>query len=512
MKSERARANDARSGRRAARLAKTALVLVSVLVLGVTGYAWGTLQGLGQGMTVADVIGGGSGDGTAEGPRDILLAGLGDRRDAQGNLLPEDVRSELELGDDAGPARADTIMLVRIPEDGDGAVGFSIPRDSLVNIPGFGEHKINSSYTRGKVAEQERLQEEEGITDRNELEVRSNQEAARTLIEAVEALTGVTIDNYASVNMFGFYEVTRAIGGVDVCLNNAVRDDNSGADFDAGVQSVAGADALAFVRQRHGLPRGDLDRVQRQQAFVSGLVREVLSAGTLTNPSRLNDLVNAVQSTVVLDQDWDLMDFAQQMSGLTGGEVEFHTVPVQSTDVRTADGLAVQLDRDQVAEFIDERSGDGRPGEEDDEEEETEQDRERNAEITVNVLNAQDTPSLAAEVSAELGGEGFTEGRVDNAAYQEPTVVRHAPGQEQAAERVEEGLADSARLEEDAELASDEVTVLIGADYAAGDDRVDAGGFAPSGPDGQGGDSDAAGQGQEPEDEPITADGVPCVN
>ncbi|MDV6010965.1 LCP family protein [Haloechinothrix sp. LS1_15] len=522
-----------RRGGPALRSAKVALALVSLLVFGVTGYAWASVQGLGQGMTMADVIRDG-GDGGMDGPRDILLVGLGDRRDAQGEVLPAELRQELNIGRDAGLGRADTIMLIRIPEDGDGAVGFSIPRDSYVDIPGFGEHKINSAYARGKAAERKRLEHEEGVTDQSELEVLSNQAGARTLIESVEALTGITINNYASLNMFGFYELTNAIGGVEVCLNNAVQEHNSGADFDAGVQTVSGVDALAFVRQRHGLPRGDLDRVVRQQAFLAGLARQMISAGTLANPGKLNDLIDAVQGAIVLDQDWEIMDFAQQVSGISGGNIEFHTVPVLSAALDTADGAAVQLDEHQVRQFIAEHSGEGLPDPEGgDHGQQDPQDPQANAGITVNVMNTTTTPGLASEVSEALVQQGFTQGMVSNAARRDDTVVRHASGDEELGQRVADALGAPARVEPDPNLAAGHVTVLIGEDYAAADrpGRVDAGGSSPAGqqpgqqPDLPGDDQPGAPMpgddvsGEQAEDaptdrreEPITADGIPCVN
>ena len=83
---------------------------------------------------------------------------------------------------------------------------------------------------------------------------------ARTAIGAVEGLTGLTITHFAAVNLAGFAQISEAIGGVPVCLNKAVDDSFSGAKFSAGQQTVSGPQALAFVRQRHGLPGGDLDR------------------------------------------------------------------------------------------------------------------------------------------------------------------------------------------------------------------------------------------------------------
>ncbi len=88
----------------------------------------------------------------------------------------------------------------------------------------------------------------------------------------MQNLLKVPIDHFAEVNLMGFYDVVSAIGPVQVCLNNPVQDDFSGANFPAGVQTLDASQALSFVRQRHGLDNGDLDRTHRQQAFISAVI------------------------------------------------------------------------------------------------------------------------------------------------------------------------------------------------------------------------------------------------
>ncbi len=118
------------------------------------------------------------------------------------------------------------------------------------------------------------------------MDAESAQEGRSTLIQTVEDLTGLQIDHYAEINLLGFYNLTTAIGGVDVCLREPVDDPLSGARFPAGPQTISGAAALAFVRQRHGLPEGDLSRIRRQQVFLAAVADKILSSGTLTNPAR----------------------------------------------------------------------------------------------------------------------------------------------------------------------------------------------------------------------------------
>ncbi len=181
----------------------------------------------------------------------------------------------------------------------------------------------------------------------------STTEGRRNLIETVSALTGLRIDHYAEINLYGFSEITKAVGGVPVCVNEPVDDSYSGAVFPAGQQTLQGVDALKFVRQRHGLPNGDLDRVRRQQAFLAGVANQLFSSGTLTSPTRISALVEALTKSVVLDKDWDLMSFASQVATLTGDHIEFSTIPTGSIDLRTPyDGSAVEVDPAQVQAYV----------------------------------------------------------------------------------------------------------------------------------------------------------------
>ncbi len=466
--------------------------------MSLTGYAWAAMQGLVDGLTVADVIGtSGGGDMPADGARDILLVGMDSRTDAQGNPLSEEMLAKLRAGVADGELNTDTLIFVRIPNDGSKAVAVSLPRDSYVSIPGYGKHKINSAYARAKFDAMDRLRSE-GVTDQRELEVQGNQEGAKTLISTVEKLTGATIDNYASINLLGFHDITKAIGGVDVCLNEPVNDPYSGANFEAGKQTIAGFEALAFVRQRHGLLRGDLDRVVRQQVFMAGLARKVLSAGTLADPGKLSDLIDAIKKSVVLNQGWDILGFAHQLKGLSGGQIEFRTVPVENPEYETGDGLAIQVDPTEVRRFVQGMAG--APPEQ-------EAPAPPNEQITVDVLNASSITGLAGSVSASLVGKGFAEGEVGNATSRDTSLVQVPPGARAAGRKVADALGGDVGIEEEPSVPASHVTVLLGPDYsadaadsaepAAQDDTAPSGGQQAQAP---------------PEKPPITAEGVTCVN
>ena len=287
---------------------RLAAVAASALVLLVNGTAWGLYRDLTGGIVTTNVIATGSNSG----PQDILLVGVDSRTDAQGNPLPQEVLEQLHTGgDNPRVLNSDTIILLHVPEGGGAAVAFSIPRDSYVDIPGYRQDKINAAYPAVQALTAERLVGD-GVRDRARIDAESAEAGRTALIGAVERLTGVTVDHYAEINLLGFYNLTRAIGGVDVCLKNAVDEPLSGAHFPAGPSTVSGADALAFVRQRHGLPEGDLSRIRRQQVFLAAVADKVLAGGTLTDPAKLAGLVQVAQQSVVLDAGWDLLAFARQ--------------------------------------------------------------------------------------------------------------------------------------------------------------------------------------------------------
>lgn len=340
---------------------RVALGVVSTVVLGATGYLWTQLSGLDAGIVTADVIPPAAqvdNDDTPPGEplkaaQNILLVGIDARTDAYGNPLPQNVLDALHAGggDDGGDT-TDTMIVVHIPAGGAAATAISIPRDSYVDIAGgYGKHKINSAYSRGKNASMSGLRAQ-GLSGA-QLEVAANEAGAKTAIQTVQKFTGLTINHYAAINLAGFDALSQAVGGVEVCLKAPVHDSYSGADFPAGTQTLSGPQALAFVRQRHGLANGDLDRIARQQAFLSGMAKKVLSAGTFTEPSKLTSLVDAVQGSVVLDRGWDILSFAQQLRGMTSGAIAFATIPVQSLSLPTpSDGDAVKVDPAQVQQFV----------------------------------------------------------------------------------------------------------------------------------------------------------------
>ena len=380
----------------------------------------------------------------------LLLVGIDSRAD-----LTAEQRSTFATGGDAG-LNTDTIILAHIPADGSGASFVSFPRDSYVDIPGHGQDKINAAYSYGYDSVAENRPEAEKQTAGSQL-----------LVQTVGQLTGLQIDHYAEVDLLGFFNLSTVVGGVEVNLCEAVDDKKSGAVFDAGTQTISGVDALRFVRQRHGLPGGDFDRIVRQQTFIAGMIRKMLSEDVLLDLAEQRELVAAAADALTVDQSLDLLGLAQQMQSVTAGSVDFQTVPNLGTD-RAGDKSIVRLvDTDSLHAFFADLSADPPPTPP-----ATSAGPEAPAPtvapsaVQVAVLNGSGIPGLAADTGAALGAAGYVVSSTGNADTDDhaTTEVRYAPGDQAAADALVVEIP-GARVAEDAGVPAGAVQLILGSDF-----------------------------------------------
>lgn len=265
--------------------------------------------------------------GTAASPKQVTgnVAAEGfDGEDMDILMIGTDTRTGTDIpaadgtGDDL--RNTDTIMLIHVPADGSRASVVSFPRDTWVTLPTGEKGRINSAYAYGYAS----------VTDPNATEQQRKNAAQAWLIQTVSALSGVQVDHFVEITLAGFRDLTRALGGIDVNLCQATQDlEYSGADFPAGPQHLDENQALAFVRQRHGLI-SDLDRIKRQQYFMGAMLRKVLDqdVGALLSPGKLTELIDAVAGTITFDEDLDALMLAEQMRNVATGNVAFYTLPI----------------------------------------------------------------------------------------------------------------------------------------------------------------------------------------
>src|SRR6201991_2269862 len=433
-----------------------ATVLTVAVVIG-TGVAWNNVRAFEDGIfhMSAPLLGKGGDDGAI----DILLVGLDSRTDAHGNALTPEELETLKAGDEEA-TNTDTIILVRIPNNGKSATAISIPRDSYVEAPGVGKMKINGVYGSVHLEKLKQLVEQQGV-DPAKAEPQAAEAGREALIKTVANLTGVTVDHYAEIGLLGFALITDALGGVNVCLKDAVYEPLSGADFPAGWQKLDGPQALSFVRQRHDLPRGDLDRVTRQQAVMASLAHEVISSKTLSSPATLNRLQDAVQRSVVLSEGWDIMEFVEQLQKLAAGSVAFATIPILEEAGWSDDGMqsVVRVDPSQVKEWVASLLHDQDEGK-------TEQLAYTPDKTTVDVVNDTDVNGLAAFLSQLLTNKGFEAGNVGNndAGHVTGSQVQAAKADDLGAQAVSKELG-GLPVVENTSVAPGSARVVLANDY-----------------------------------------------
>ena len=242
-------------------------------------------------------------------PLNILVMGS-DSRVGAGN----DIDGQTDIG-----SRSDTTILVHISADRKTVYGVSLPRDAMVTrpdcrdkdgkkIPGAELQMFNAAYSLGGPA----------CTARQ-----------------VESLTGLYIDDYVSIDFNGFKDMVDAVHGVTVCIPEAVNDTAHHITLEQGTQQLDGQDALNYVRERYELSsNSDIGRMKRQQAFIASMINKVVSAGTLTRPSRVYNFLKAATASIVTDPGLSslskLVKLAFQFRKTNLDNISFITVPFEA--------------------------------------------------------------------------------------------------------------------------------------------------------------------------------------
>jgi LCP family protein required for cell wall assembly len=246
-------------------------------------------------------------------------------------------------GFDPRGLRSDVIMLASFAPDRTAATVVSIPRDSWVPVPGHGMAKVNAAYSFG------------GPT---------------LMVQTVEQLTGIRIDHFAAIDFAGFEALTDAVGGIDVAV---ARPTTFGTiAFHAGVNHLNGRQALAYVRQRYGLPGGDLDRVRRHQSAMRALISKLFPNGSLSNPVDTYRVIDLLTRYVSVDDtltNEKLRSLAIGLHGLRPSAITFMTAPIAGLG-QVGDQSVVHLDHgrgatlwralseDRIAQYLETNSSD----------------------------------------------------------------------------------------------------------------------------------------------------------
>jgi LCP family protein required for cell wall assembly len=422
--------------------------LLAVVVLGASGWGWYLGRVADASVNRTDAIPSSGNDGSGE-AMNLLLVG----NDSRATATDEELDLLNTTAHDG--INTDTMILVHVPADGSKASFVSFPRDSYVEIPGYGWDKLNAAYAYGF-----QYEAAEGASDKERQAA-----GAQLLVQTISSLTGLQIDHYAEVDLLGFFKLSSVVGGVEVNLCQPVKDGFSGVDLPAGVQTISGEQALAFVRQRHGLPRGDFDRIIRQQTFIGGMVRKMLSDNVLLDLGKQRRLVQAAADSLTVDRSLDLLGLATQMQSVTAGSVEFQTIPYIGDDRDDQDRYILRLeDEEKLHEFFADLSAEPEPAQEPTQAAAPE--TVAPSEVSVNVYNGSGVSGVAASAAAALQAQGFTvpeTGNADNNEYT-ATGIRYAAGDQALANTLAAAIP-GATVTESEEATPGIVELIIGSDF-----------------------------------------------
>jgi LCP family protein required for cell wall assembly len=424
--------------------------LLSLVLLGTSGWGWYLGRVAEASVNRTDAIPSSGNDevvNTGE-AMNLLLVGNDSRAGATDAELKE-LNTQANEG-----LNTDTMILVHVPGDGSKASFVSFPRDSYVSIPGHGKDKLNAAYAYGT---------QDAPKGASNAAVQAA--GAQLLIKTISSLTGLHIDHYAEVDLLGFFKLSSVIGGVQVNLCNAVQDSFSGINLPAGVQTISGEQALAFVRQRHGLPRGDFDRIIRQQTFIAAMIRKMVSDNVLLDLGKQRQLVQAAADALTVDQTLNLLNLAQQMQSVTPGSIDFQTVPYIGDDKDSAGRYILRLqDTDKLHTFFAQLSADPQapaaapttaaPQ------------TAAPADVSVEVYNGSGTSGLAGKAATALTSAGFKVTGTANADSQgyKTTEIRFAAGDDALAATLAAAIPGAVTKQVD-NATTGTVQLVLGADF-----------------------------------------------
>ncbi|MER7809254.1 LCP family protein [Streptomyces sp900116325] len=292
--------------RRRIKIGALTLVVV-VLAVSIGTYFWADSK-LKREVDLSNVIERpGEGDGT-----NYLIVGS----DSRAGMSAED-KKRLHTGSAEGK-RTDSMMILH--DGSNGPTLISLPRDSNVEIPSYKGSDSGKLYPgRGRFTKLNAAYAEDG---------------PELLVRTVEFNTGLHIDHYVEIGFGGFAKIVDAIGGVELDIPKAFKDKNSGADFQAGKQTLNGEQSLAFVRTRYAFAGSDLDRTKNQQKFLAALASQTATPSTILNPFKLYPTMGAGLDTLIVDKDmslWDLGNMFFAMKGVTGGDGKSMNMPISGS-------------------------------------------------------------------------------------------------------------------------------------------------------------------------------------
>lgn len=454
--------------------ARSVAALAAVLALVMTGGAWQWSTSKNARLNTINALDPHSDDirdaNGQYGDEDFLIVGLDSRAGDNANMGAGDT-------DDADGARSDTVMLVNIPANRKRVVAVSFPRDLAITPMQCEAWNPNTGKYGPLYDAKTQTWGPKMIYTETKLNSAFAFGGPKCLVKEIQKLSGLSINRFIAVDFSGFAKMVDALGGVEVCSSTPLHDYELGTVLEHGGRQVLdGSTALNYVRARQVTTEinGDYGRIKRQQLFLSSLLRSLISADTLLDLNKLNNVVNMFISDTVVDnvRSKDLVQLGQSLQGMAAGHVTFVTVPTGVTDQngdeppRMSDTRALfdaiinddplPEENDQNAKNLSGSSGSGSttgaskapttrktpaPAPEAQHEQVT---TTSPSGVTVRVSNATTQSGLAATATSQLKRDGFNVMTPDDyPSSVTATTVLFSPGNEAAAATVASSLTNA---------------------------------------------------------------------
>ncbi|WP_369634112.1 LCP family protein [Nocardia sp. JMUB6875] len=454
-----------RRNRRLVLAGRATLAMVAVIALLVTGGGWSYIRAKDNNFHNISAIQDNNDDvvdvGGQTGDENFLIVGTDTRAGTNSQLGAGSV-------DDAEGARSDTVMLVNIPADRQRVVAVSFPRDLDVTRPDCeGWNNDKATYTGEKFygAAGDKLNATYALG------------GPKCLTKVITKMSGLKINHFVGIDFAGFESMVDVVGGVEVCSTKPLVDEVLGTVLTTpGKQVVNGSTALDYVRARHvyGEERSDYDRINRQQRFLSSLLRSALSSKVLFDPGKLNGFIDAFAQHSFMDNvsTKDLLTLGRSLQKMQAGNITFLTVPTAGT---TSYGNEIPRESDIKAIFRAVIDDQPLPGEK---KTDTPASTTNAAPAAKPKLTAVDPSTVSLQVSngsGQAGIAGTTATKLANQGFQiystgnyadgvsAKTKVRYSSGHEAEAATVASSIP-GAILEPASGLGSI-VEVVVGSDY-----------------------------------------------
>lgn len=363
------------------------LTLISAGILAISGISWVSATSITEQVQHEEVFAGLTARPANDSGTNILLVGSDDRTG-----LTKKERRKLHVGQDDYGRQTDTIMILHVSDDG-GMDLVSLPRDTLVDIPAH-----TDAQGRSTPASRQKLNAAYAIG------------GPGLVVRTVENVTGVRMDHYAEIDFAGFVNVVDALGGVPICLPNAIQDEKAGLDISAGEHTLNGTDALKYVRARYFDPTADVGRMKRQQGFMGAVFSKILSPAVLLNPARILEFGHAAAASITTDPELnrsEIWNLAARARATTPSDIALYSMPIDREFMDPQAGAVVTWDPAKSEEIFSVlRTGerlDRKTGKVDEVTVEIPP-----SQISVRPYNGTSTAGLGGELSEALSAAGFS--------------------------------------------------------------------------------------------------------